>query len=82
MARKTFSEIYQFACALAGHVDPARVVCVGDSVEHDIAGARDAGFDSVLVRDGIATDLGAAEIAALERKHEAFAGFSMETFAP
>ena len=79
---KPFPEIYQFACALAGNVDPARVVCVGDSVEHDIAGARDAGFDSVLVRDGIATDLGAAEIAALERQHNAFANFTMDTFAP
>ena len=40
------------------------------------------GFDSVLVRDGIATDLGAAEITALERQHNAFANFTTDTFAP
>ena len=45
--------IYQ-ACldALPG-VDPAAIVCVGDSLEHDIAGAAGVGLDSVFVTQGI-----------------------------
>lgn len=39
-----------FRCATSAlHVDPARVLYVGDSLSHDLAGARDAGLQSVLL---------------------------------
>jgi HAD superfamily hydrolase (TIGR01459 family) len=77
---KPYPEIYRFACALVGDIEPSRVVCVGDSVEHDIAGARDAGFASVLVRDGIAAGLDNEAIDALERRHGAQADFTIASF--
>jgi len=49
---KPFPAIYAHALALAG-VTPAETLCIGDSVEHDVAGARAAGCHSLLVRTGI-----------------------------
>lgn len=50
---KPYSEIYEHALRLADVTDRRRVVCIGDSIEHDIVGAKSAGLDSVLVRTGI-----------------------------
>ncbi|OAP36436.1 HAD family hydrolase [Sinorhizobium glycinis] len=50
---KPFPDIYDFALDLLGRPDPARVCAIGDSVEHDIAGAANAGLGSVLVTTGI-----------------------------
>lgn len=53
---KPFPAIYAAACARIADIDPARILCIGDSVEHDIAGARGAGLASCLVRTGIHAD--------------------------
>jgi HAD superfamily hydrolase (TIGR01459 family) len=45
--------MYDGALALLGGVERHRVLAVGDSLEHDIAGACGAGIDSVLVAGGI-----------------------------
>jgi len=50
---KPFPEIYQHALRISGASDKSGVICVGDSIEHDILGASNAGLDSVLVRTGI-----------------------------
>ncbi len=50
---KPHPEIYAHALRLAGITDRRRVVCVGDSIDHDILGAKTSGLDSVLVRTGI-----------------------------
>ena len=50
---KPFPDIYRTARAFLGDIDPSRVCCIGDSVEHDIAGATQAGFRSILVKTGI-----------------------------
>ncbi|MEL7163925.1 MAG: TIGR01459 family HAD-type hydrolase [Pseudomonadota bacterium] len=39
--------------ALERHLKAQRILMVGDSLEHDIAGAQAAGWDSVLVRGGL-----------------------------
>ena len=50
---KPFAQMYAQALARCGDPDPSTVVCIGDSIEHDIAGATGAGLASVLVRTGI-----------------------------
>ncbi len=50
---KPYPEIYEHALNLVGITDRRRVVCIGDSIDHDILGAMSAGLDSVLVRTGI-----------------------------
>ena len=33
--------------------EPKRILAIGDSLHHDIAGASAAGFDSLFITDGI-----------------------------
>jgi ribonucleotide monophosphatase NagD (HAD superfamily) len=50
---KPYLGIYGMALDMLGKTSRQRVAGVGDSVEHDIAGARAAGCDAWLVRAGI-----------------------------
>lgn len=49
---KPWPPVYQLALTELG-LPKARVVAVGDSLDHDIRGARDSGLDSVLIADGV-----------------------------
>jgi HAD superfamily hydrolase (TIGR01459 family) len=51
---KPYPEIYRHALSVIGN--PKRVLCIGDSAEHDVAGGRGAGLDTLLVRTGISAD--------------------------
>lgn len=53
---KPYPAIFEAALELAGKPDRANVVCIGDSIEHDIAGARGAGIATALVLSGILVD--------------------------
>jgi HAD superfamily hydrolase (TIGR01459 family) len=58
---KPWPAIYGSCLAALAPVDPARVIAVGDSIEHDILGATRAGLRSAFVVGGIhAEELGAA----------------------
>lgn len=59
---KPYPTIYAATLAALGDPSPARVAAIGDSVEHDIAGARAAGCGAWLVRSGIAPGLDDAAI--------------------
>lgn len=43
--------IYREAARLIGN--PRRILCIGDSAEHDVAGGRGAGFATLLVLQGV-----------------------------
>ncbi|MGX5826318.1 TIGR01459 family HAD-type hydrolase [Mesorhizobium sp. 43Arga] len=53
---KPYPAIFDAALALAGEPERGSVVCVGDSVEHDIAGGNAAGVATALVLGGILAD--------------------------
>jgi HAD superfamily hydrolase (TIGR01459 family) len=59
---KPFPAIYDAAMRDLGHPAREKIVGIGDSIEHDIAGAKIAGIAAVLVRSGILADLGPAEL--------------------
>jgi HAD superfamily hydrolase (TIGR01459 family) len=62
---KPYPEVYARASALLGHPPADRVLAVGDSLEHDIAGGRRAGCLTLFVESGIhATDLAAPDASA------------------
>ena len=65
---KPHPEIYEFALSRAPGIDRSRVLCVGDSIEHDIAGAVAAGLDGMLVTEGILRGLTTEELRALSVK--------------
>ena len=70
-ARKPAPAIFEQALAIAG-VDAAQAVHVGDSLDEDMAGARNAGISSVLVRrDGAPAPPGVAVIAGLTELFDA-----------
>lgn len=48
---KPYPAIYAQAVKLLG--DPHAVLCIGDSAEHDVAGASNAGLASLLIRTGV-----------------------------
>jgi HAD superfamily hydrolase (TIGR01459 family) len=60
---KPYPEVFAATLAALGGPTPARVAVVGDSVEHDIAGARAAGCAAWLVRTGILAGASDAAIA-------------------
>jgi HAD superfamily hydrolase (TIGR01459 family) len=61
---KPYPAIYDSTLEALGNPPRERVAAVGDSIEHDIAGARAAGCGAWLVRTGIAAGLDDAAILA------------------
>jgi HAD superfamily hydrolase (TIGR01459 family) len=50
---KPYAPAYARALSMLGDPDPRRVLCVGDSLRTDVAGANAAGLDSLLLAGGI-----------------------------
>jgi HAD superfamily hydrolase (TIGR01459 family) len=77
---KPFADIYAFALEFLGNPDPARFCAIGDSIEHDIAGAASAGLASVLVTTGILERASDEERGALFAEHGASPDFILPKF--
>ena len=61
-------------------LEKIRTVAIGDSIEHDIQGAKKFGIARAWVRDGILKDASDQEINAEIQKHEAQPDFQMNHF--
>lgn len=57
--------IYAEAAALLPGIPPARILCIGDSPAHDVAGGQAAGHATALVRTGLHAGLSDAGLADL-----------------
>jgi HAD superfamily hydrolase (TIGR01459 family) len=57
---KPHASIYEFALERLGN--PRRVLCIGDSAEHDVAGGRGAGLATLLVHQGVSADVAEAHL--------------------
>jgi HAD superfamily hydrolase (TIGR01459 family) len=57
---KPYPAIYREAARLIGN--PSRILCIGDSAEHDVAGGRAAGFETLLVLQGVSLGLDPATL--------------------
>ncbi|MFK3963213.1 TIGR01459 family HAD-type hydrolase [Ensifer adhaerens] len=77
---KPFADIYAAALEFLGHPNPARVCAIGDSIEHDIAGAASAGLHSILVTTGILERASDAERRKLFAEHGANPDFILPKF--
>ncbi|MDB5522387.1 MAG: superfamily protein [Rhizobium sp.] len=77
---KPFPDIYNQARDFLGNIPPARICAIGDSVEHDIAGARDAGFASILVTTGILEHASPVDRQNLFEVHQAVPDFILPMF--
>ncbi|TIS59681.1 MAG: TIGR01459 family HAD-type hydrolase [Mesorhizobium sp.] len=70
--------IFDTALALAGNPDRGTVVCVGDSVEHDIAGGLGAGVATALVLSGILA--GTPDLVGLFDSLDAYPDYTTDLF--
>ncbi|CDX26608.1 conserved hypothetical protein [Mesorhizobium sp. ORS 3324] len=75
---KPYPAIFEAALALAGSPARDNVVCVGDSVEHDIAGGSAAGVATALVLSGILA--GAGDLTGLFQELGAWPDYTMDAF--
>jgi HAD superfamily hydrolase (TIGR01459 family) len=78
---KPFPEIYRAAAELSQVQNPRDILCVGDSVEHDIAGANRFGAFAALVRTGILADLTDKELAVEIGRREALPDYVIRDLA-
>jgi HAD superfamily hydrolase (TIGR01459 family) len=78
---KPFPEIYRVAAELAQVQNPRDVLCVGDSVEHDIAGANRFGAFAALVRTGLLTGVSDKELSGEIGRHGVAPDFVIENLA-
>jgi len=77
---KPHRAIYDHTLRLLHDPDRTRVVGIGDSVEHDIAGAHAAGCKAWLVRSGIIADADDAALAAECARHQAIPDGMLRAF--
>jgi HAD superfamily hydrolase (TIGR01459 family) len=75
---KPYAPIFDAALALVGNPERGTVVCVGDSVEHDIAGGIGAGVATALVLSGILSDT--ADLAELYDMLNAYPNYTTDHF--
>ncbi|OBQ57966.1 TIGR01459 family HAD-type hydrolase [Mesorhizobium erdmanii] len=76
---KPYPAIFEAALALAGKPDRGSVVCVGDSVEHDIAGGNVAGIATALVLSGILAET--PDLAAVFDEQQAWPDYITGSFS-
>lgn len=53
---KPYPDIYRYCLRLIPHVPLSRVLAVGDSIHHDVAGGASAGLDTLLTLRGVHFD--------------------------
>lgn len=81
---KPYPEIYQFCLPrFEGYTkeQQSQVVCIGDSIEHDICGGANSGLATALVRTGIYQHLDDAEMPALFSRYGAKPDYLLKRFA-
>jgi HAD superfamily hydrolase (TIGR01459 family) len=76
---KPHQAIFQSVHALVDRVPPNRVIMIGDSPEHDVAGAGAMGFATLLVRTGIHRDRSEEEVMRLCESHGRAPDFLIES---
>jgi HAD superfamily hydrolase (TIGR01459 family) len=75
---KPYPDIYRFALGLAPGVAKERILAIGDSIEHDIAGAARFGLPSALIRTGVLADFDGPTLERLYAEHNARPNFVLE----
>lgn len=78
---KPHPPIYQIALKKLGDPLPSKVLCIGDSPEHDIRGGQDAGCVAALVRTGIHEGETLAGLEAICARYKARPDFLLSRFA-
>ncbi len=78
---KPYPEIYRFALGKLGDPPSASVVAIGDSLEHDVAGAKTMGCSAALVLSGIHEGEAPEALSLLARRHGAMPDVTLRSLA-
>jgi HAD superfamily hydrolase (TIGR01459 family) len=78
---KPYADIYHYALGLVPAVPKDRILAIGDSVEHDIAGAARMGLNSLLIRCGILVEVDGAGLENLYTEYKAWPTYVMGKLA-
>ncbi|MEP0520457.1 MAG: TIGR01459 family HAD-type hydrolase [Hyphomicrobiales bacterium] len=78
---KPHKMIYEAAMARLGDIESDRILCIGDSPAHDIAGGIGAGLQTALVRTGIHADYADEDVEAECRKTGTLPNFFLSRFS-
>lgn len=77
---KPFPALYQYILTLYGDYDKHRVLCIGDSLEHDVAGGQNAELKTLLVKTGILTDVDDEQLQEQYRQYDVVPDFVAPEF--
>ena len=77
---KPYLDIYQHAHALCRYPDKARIVSIGDSLDHDIRGAVTFGIDGVLAQTGVQAHVPEAALPAQMREVQLAPRYLLRSF--
>lgn len=77
---KPYQRIYDEAIHHLPNIHHQRILCIGDSIEHDIAGGSNAGLKTLFIRDGIHQQMNDELIARYIEKHQAVPDYQMQKF--
>lgn len=78
---KPYPEIYEVAKGILGRPPAGRTICIGDSIEHDIAGGSGAGLPTALVTTGIFEGTSPEQRDDLFLRHGARPDYLLDSFA-
>ncbi len=78
---KPHSDIYDNALGFVENVVKEKVLCIGDSIHHDIVGGHAAGLATALVRQGVHSDLSDEAMAAVLSKTGVHPTHFLESFS-
>jgi HAD superfamily hydrolase (TIGR01459 family) len=78
---KPYRVIYDAALEDIGNPPRGRVIGIGDSVEHDVAGAKGAGIAAALVRTGILAEMSDNELGELFSRYKSVPDFIVTNLA-
>ncbi|MFK7857965.1 MAG: TIGR01459 family HAD-type hydrolase [Granulosicoccus sp.] len=77
---KPYKDVYEYTSRYLNTIRDERVLCIGDSLEHDIAGGASAGYKTLFVRGGIHQDMDEAELKAAMSHYAVTPDFQLDFF--
>jgi len=77
---KPYQEVYNYALRYLQRVSAERILCIGDSLEHDIAGGAAAGLKTLFISGGIHRELDDVALANAMHRHQVLPDFQLRLF--
>lgn len=75
---KPYPDVYEHCVLYLKDIESSRVLCIGDSLEHDIAGGAGASMKTLLIRNGIHREMSIDQLTMYMHRHQAFPDYQMQ----